>query len=187
MDPIFLWGGLRRTAKKQIILILQQSRACRKLLSRSAFRISNKNSQYNTVALMSRRIVFLLSSVQFSCSILSDSLQPHELQHARPPYPSATAGVYTNPCPLSRWCHPTISSSVVLFFSCPQVKAKRYWLASSTRILKNVPYKKLLLVGMDVLSSWGLKTTDCWGIAVLFICLEILDKHPPLAPRFFHQ
>ena len=45
------------------------------------------------------------SSVQFSCSIMSDSLQPHELQHARPPCPSPTPGVHTNPCPPSQWCH----------------------------------------------------------------------------------
>ena len=50
---------------------------------------------------------------------MSDSLRPHELQHARPPCPSPTPGVYSNSCPLSWWCHPTISSSVVLF-SCPQ-------------------------------------------------------------------
>ena len=60
------------------------------------------------------------SSVQFSCSVVSDSLQPHELQHARPLCPSPTPGVHPNPCPLSRWCHPTISSSVVPFSSCPQ-------------------------------------------------------------------
>jgi len=58
--------------------------------------------------------------VQFSCSVVSDSLQPHELQHPRPLCPSPTAGVYPNPCPLSRWCHPTISSSVISFSSCPQ-------------------------------------------------------------------
>ena len=55
--------------------------------------------------------------LQFSCSAKSNSLQPHELQHARPPCPSPTAQVYPNPCPLSRWCHPTISSSVVPFSS----------------------------------------------------------------------
>ena len=52
---------------------------------------------------------------QFSCSVMSDSLQPHGLQHGRPPCPSPTARVYSNSCPLSRWCHPTISSSVVPF------------------------------------------------------------------------
>ena len=58
--------------------------------------------------------------VQFSCSVVSNSLWPHELQHARPPCPSPTPGVHPNPCPLSWWCHPTISSSVVPFSSCPQ-------------------------------------------------------------------
>jgi len=59
-------------------------------------------------------------SVQFSCSIVSDSLRPQELQHARPPYPSPTPGVYPNSCPSSWWWHPAISSSVVPFSSCPQ-------------------------------------------------------------------
>ena len=62
---------------------------------------------------------YLHSSVQFSCSVVFDSLQPHGLQHARPPCPSPTPRVYPNSCPLSRWCHPTISSSVVPF-SCLQ-------------------------------------------------------------------
>ena len=55
----------------------------------------------------------LLQSVQFSHSVVSDSLWPHRLQHARLPCPSPTPGVYSNSCPLSRWCHPTISSSVI--------------------------------------------------------------------------
>ena len=60
------------------------------------------------------------SSVQFSCSIVSDSLRPHGLQHPRPPCPSPTPGVYPDSCPLSRWCHPAISSSVIPFSSCFQ-------------------------------------------------------------------
>ena len=59
-------------------------------------------------------------SVQFSRSVVSESLRPHEPQHARPPCPSQTPGVYSNSCPLSRWCHPAISSSVVPFSSCLQ-------------------------------------------------------------------
>ena len=62
----------------------------------------------------------IFSSVQFSRSVVSDSLWPHELQHARPPCPSPTPGVHPNPCPSSRWCHPTISSSAIPFPSCPQ-------------------------------------------------------------------
>ena len=64
------------------------------------------------------RLSLPFSSVQFS-SVVSDSLRPHELQHTRPPCPSPTPGVYLNSCPWSRWCHPAISSSVVLFY-CPQ-------------------------------------------------------------------
>ena len=59
-------------------------------------------------------------SVQFSRSVVSDSLRPCESQHARPPCPSPTPGVYPNPCPSRQWCHPTISSSVSPFSSCPQ-------------------------------------------------------------------
>ena len=60
------------------------------------------------------------TSVQFSRSVVFDSLRPHEPQHARPPCPSPTPGVHPNPRPLSQWCHPTISSSVVPFSSCLQ-------------------------------------------------------------------
>ena len=60
------------------------------------------------------------NSVQFSYSVVSNSLQPHESQHTRPPCPSLTSGVYPNPCPSSWWCHPTISFSVVPISSCPQ-------------------------------------------------------------------
>ena len=61
-----------------------------------------------------------LDSIQFSCSVVSDSLWLHGLQHTRPPCPSPTPRVYPNSCPLSQWCHPTISSSFVPFSSCPQ-------------------------------------------------------------------
>ena len=60
------------------------------------------------------------SLVQFNCSVVSDSLRPHELQHARPLCLSPIPRVYSNSCPLRRWCHPTISSSVVSFSSCLQ-------------------------------------------------------------------
>ena len=61
-----------------------------------------------------------LSSVQFSRSVVSDSLQPHELQHARPPCPSPSPRVHSDSRPSSQWCHPAILSSVVPFSSCPQ-------------------------------------------------------------------
>ena len=62
----------------------------------------------------------LKTSAQFSHSVMSDSLQPHGLQHVRPPCPSPTPRVYSNPCPSNWWCHPVISSSVVPFSCCPQ-------------------------------------------------------------------
>ena len=71
-------------------------------------------------ALKHNNPVFIICSVQFSHSVVSDSLRPHELQHARPPCLSPAPGVHSNPCPLSQWCHPTILSSVVPFSSCSQ-------------------------------------------------------------------
>ena len=65
-------------------------------------------------------IMIQFSSVQFSHSVVSDSLRPHESQHARPPRPSPTPGVHSNSHPSSWWCHPAISSSLVPFSSCPQ-------------------------------------------------------------------
>ena len=61
-----------------------------------------------------------VSVSQFSRSVMSNSLRPHESQHARPPCPSPTPRIHSNSCPLSLWCHPAISSSVAPFFSCPQ-------------------------------------------------------------------
>ena len=62
----------------------------------------------------------IFSSVHFSCSVMSNSLWPHGLQHTRPPCPSPTPGAYSKSCPLTQWCHPTISTSVVPFSSCLQ-------------------------------------------------------------------
>ena len=65
-------------------------------------------------------IILQFSSVQFSCSVVSDSLRPHESQHARRPCPSPSPGVHSDSCPSTWWCHPAISSSVKPFSSCPQ-------------------------------------------------------------------
>ena len=91
--------------------------------------------------------VFNITNHQFSRSVVSDSLWPHEPQHARPSCPSPTPRVYPNSCPLSRWCHPRISSSVIPFSSCPEsfpasesfpmsqlftIRWPKYWSFSST-------------------------------------------------------
>ena len=94
--------------------------------SRGSFRprdrthVSCSAGRFFTTGPPEKPILTTFSSVQFSCSVLSDSLWPHEPQHARPPCPSPTPEVHPNPCPSSQWCHTTISSSVVPFSSCPQ-------------------------------------------------------------------
>ena len=89
------------------------------------------------------------SSIQFSHSVMSNSLRPHELQHARPPCSSPTRGVYSNSCPLSRWCHPTISSCLPLLLrpsiftnirvfsneSALGIKWPKYWVSASASVL----------------------------------------------------
>ena len=72
------------------------------------------------MSVIRKRKAVQFSSVQFSRSVVSDSLRPHELQHARPPCPSPTPGVHSDWHPFSRWCHPAISSSAIPFSSCPQ-------------------------------------------------------------------
>ena len=100
----------------------------------------------------------LESSVQFTCSVMSDSLRPHESQHARPPCPSSTPGAHSNSCPLSRWCHPAISSSVVPFFSCPQ----------SLPASEAFPMSQLFTwggqsTGVSALASFLLKKSEGWS------------------------
>ena len=76
-----------------------------------------RNCIPNKLKIQKRKLSGRFSSVQFNCSVVSNCLWPHELQHTRPPCPSQTPRVHPNSCPWSRWCHPTISSSVVPFFS----------------------------------------------------------------------
>ena len=101
---------------------------------------------------------FPISSVQFSRSVMSNSLQPHELQHTRPPCPSPTPEVYPNSCPLSRWCHPAISASVVPFSSCLQ----------SLPASESFPMSQLFAwggqsTGVSALASYLPKNTQDWS------------------------
>ena len=79
---------------------------------------------------------YQFSSVQISCSVVFDSLQPHESQHARPPCPSPTSGVHSNSRPSSQWCHPAILSSVAPFSSCPQSLCIRVFSNESTLCMR---------------------------------------------------
>ena len=85
-----------------------------------------------------------VSSVQFNHSVVSDSLRSHEPQHTRPPCPSPTPGVHPNPCPLSQWCHPTISSSVAPFsssFNLSQHQGLFKWVSSSHQVAKILEFQ----------------------------------------------
>ena len=108
----------------------------------------------DTVVLIYR----VFSSVQVSCSVVSDSLRPHESQHTRPPCPSPTPGVHSNSHPSSRWCHPAISSSVVPFSSCPQ----------SLPASESFPMSQLFAwgsqsTGVSALASFLPKNTQGWS------------------------
>ena len=85
-----------------------------------SFLLREKLEKRNFLIWFDSLVFWWHSSLQFSCSVMSNSFRPHESQHARPSCPSPTPRVHPNPFPSSQWCHPTISSSVVPFSSCPQ-------------------------------------------------------------------
>ena len=103
--------------------------------------------------------IFSWVSVQFSHSVVSDSSRSHESQHARPPCPSSTTGVHSDSRPLSRWCHPAISSSVVPFSSCPQ----------SLPASESLPMSQLFpwggqSTGVSALASFSPKKSQVWSL-----------------------
>ena len=135
------------------------------------------------------------STVQFSHSIVSDSLQPHESQHSRPPCPSPPPGVHSDSRPSSWWCHPAISSSVVLFSSCPQ----------SLPASESFPLSQLFTwggqsIGVSALASVFPKNTQDWsplewtgwislqpkGLSRVFSNTTI-QKHHSLVLSFLHS
>ena len=112
------------------------------------------------------------NSVQFSRSLVSDSLQPHEPQHTRPRCPSPSPGVHPNPCPLCWWCHPTISSSVVPFSS-------RLSIFPSIRV-PSLPYCR----------PWGCKESTWlrdWTTTICFYFLNEIVFWKSLLLLFFNK
>ena len=91
----------------------------------------------------SKELHMVHASVQFSRSVVSNSLRPHGLRHSTPPCPSPTPRVCPNSCPLSWWCHPTISSSVILFSSCPlpQHQSLFQWISSLHQVAKVLAFQ----------------------------------------------
>ena len=118
---------------------------------------------------------YQFSSVQFSCSVVSDSLRPYESQHARPPCPSPISGVHSDSRPSSRWCRPAISSSVVPFSSCPQ----------SLPTSGSFPMSQLFAwggqsIGVSALASVFPKNTQDWSPLGWTGCT-------PCSPRDFQE
>ena len=123
--------------------------------------------------------VYSVESVQFSHSLLSDSLQPHESQHARPPCPSPTPRVHPDSRPSSQWCHPAISSSVVPFSSCPQsLPASEFF-----------PMSQLFAwgdqsTGVSALASFLPKKSQGWSPSELTAWISLQSKG---LSRVFHN
>ena len=111
------------------------------------------------------------SLVQFSHSVMSNSLRPHGLQHARPPCPSPAPRVYPNSCPLSRWCHPTISSSVIPFSSHPQS-----FPASGSFQMSQLSASGGQIIGVSTLASAFPMTIQDWFILGLTGWISLQSK-----------
>ena len=113
-----------------------------------------------------------ISSFQFSRSVVSDSLWPHESQHARPPYPSPTPRVYSNSCPSSRWCHPAISPSVIPFSSTPIPPSISVFYNKSTLRMRWQKKKKVFF-------------KNNFSLSKSFRLLEILEMEPLVLIQIF--
>ena len=116
---------------------------------------------------------------------MSNSLRPHKSQHARPPCPSPTPGVYSTSCPSSRWCHPAISSSVVPFSSCPQslpalgsfpMSQLFTWGGQSTGVSASAPVLPVNTQGWSPLGWTGWISLQSKGLSRVF-CNTIVQKH----------
>ena len=131
---------------------------------------------------LSQNLAHIESVSQFSHSVMLDSLQPHELQHARPPSPSPTPGVYSNSCPLSLWCHPTISPSVIPFSSCPQS-----FPASGSFQMSQLYATDGKSIGVSASASVLPMNIQSWfplGLTGLISLLSKGPKESSLAPQF---
>ena len=128
--------------------------------TRKSISIDGTDMEYRLVinSMEGKKFKMTISSVQFSRSVMIDSLRPHESQRARPPCPSPTLGIHSNSHPSSRWCHPAVSSSVVPFSSCPQ----------SLPASESFPMSQLFAwggqsIGVPALASFLPKNTHGWS------------------------
>jgi len=143
----------------------------KRLLSQLSFITSNQKEKHSSLWILFSLwylswFIWVVSPWEsfflFSCSVMSDSLQPRGLQHTRLPCPSLSPGVWSNSCPLSRWCHPTISSSVTPFSSCPQSSP-----ASESFPLTRESYR--LIMSPTLQSDWA--ALDSWVGGENLVCV----------------
>ena len=131
---------------------------------------------------MGRQMVVQFSSVQFSCSVVSNSLRPHGLQHARPPCPSPTPGVYPNSCPLSQWCHQTshpLLSPSPPAFNLSQHQGLFKWISSSNQAARVLEFQ------LQHQSFQWITRTDL--PAVQGTLKSLLQHHSSKASIFWHS
>jgi len=114
------------------------------------------------------------SSVQFSLSVMSDSLQPHGMQHAGPLCPSPTPRVYSNSCPLNQWCHPTLSSSVIPFSSCRHLfpALQISWIYLIPSVFGVVGLGEQYLVEGVICLGFRWRSWTCWSLHSRWIHLS---------------
>ena len=139
---------------RDVLEVFKHPRHCQLIISKLQFIVSK------LVLVIQVHFSFGLLSVQFSHSVVSDSLWPHESQHTRPPCPSPSPGVHSHLRPWSRWCHPAISSSVIPFSSCPQ-SSRMYYLTSKMQFCEQrsrfcvfTVYLTTLNLLSDLASMW---------------------------------
>ena len=131
------------------------------------------------VSLISLSVFTLFSSVQFSHSVVSDSLRSHELQHARPPCPPSTPGVYPNSCPSSWWCHPASSSSIIPFSSWSQPLP-----ASESFPMSQLFTWGGLSTGVLALASFLRKKSQGWSPSEWTGWISLQSKESSPTPQF---
>ena len=130
-----LWSNCLRKLVRDVIWVRKGEVSKQKVTLKSWA----SSCVFSQLCLLSSFLFHWLSPVQFSHSVMSNYFRPHELQHARPPCPSQTSGVYSNSCPSSQWCHPAISSYVVPFSSCPQIPPSIRVFSSESTLLRRWP------------------------------------------------
>ena len=138
--------------------------------------------RWTSSSVYSLSLPFLLDNLQFSCSVVSDSLRPYDLQHVRPPCQSPTSGIYSNSCSLSCWCHPTISSSVspsLPAFSLSHHQGLFQWVSSLHQVAKYWSFSFSISPSNEYSGLISFRMDWLDYLAVQVILKSLLQHHSP--------